>query len=478
MIVTETSADGLKREFKVVVQKEDIEIRILGRLEEMRKTVNMRGFRPGKVPVSLLRKRFGGSVRGEILQEALSQTSAQALAEKGMRAVMQPKIAEIKFDEGEDLEYTMAVELMPDIAPKDFRDIKLQRQLAEVDDQHVDGAIERIASGHTNYVPVKRARPAKQGDALEIDFLGKIDGVAFEGGSGAGHVIELGSNTFVPGFEDQLLGAKPGDHLEVKITFPENYASPELAGKDAVFEVDVKELKKAELVVIDDAFATQHGLADLAAMRGQIKEQIERDFAAVSRAKLKRALLDNLSDEYDFPVPPGMLDIEFAAIWHGITQAKEQSRLDPSDAGRSDDELRADYRAIAERRVRLGLLLSEVGRLNNLTVEPEEVNRAIMAQARERPGQEDKVIQFYRDNPEALNEVRAPLLEDKVVDFILEMAEVTDEKVTAAELMYSPEDDAPAASAKKPAGQKKKPAAKKKKPAAKKKKPAAKKPSG
>ncbi len=461
MIVTETSADGLKREFKVVVQKEDIETRILGRLEEMRKTVNMRGFRPGKVPVSLLRKRFGGSVRGEILEEALSQTSAQALAEKGVRAVMQPKIAEVKFDEGEDLEYTMAVELMPDIAPKDFRDIKLKRQSAEVGDQDVDGAIERIAAGHKNFVPVKRARRAKKGDALEIDFVGKIDGAAFEGGSGTGHVIELGSNTFVEGFEDQLVGAKPGDHLEVKITFPENYVNAELAGKYAVFEVDVKELKKAEPVAIDEAFAKQHGFDDLAAMRALIKEQIERDFAAVSRAKLKRALLDVLSEDYDFPVPPGMLDIEFAAIWHGITQAKEQNRLDSSDVGRSDDELRADYRAIAERRVRLGLLLSEVGRLNNITVEPEEVNRAIMAQARARPGQEDKVIQYYRENPEALNEVRAPLLEDKVVDFILEMAEVTDEKVTAEKLMYSPEDDAPAARAKDPAGKKKKPTGKK-----------------
>ncbi len=477
MIVTETSADGLKREFKVVVQKEDIETRILGRLEEMKKTVNMRGFRPGKVPVSLLRKRFGGSVRGEILEEALSQTAAQALAEKGVRAVMQPKIAEVKFDEGEDLEYTMAVELMPDIAPKDFRDIKLKRQSAEVGDQDVDGAFERIAASHKNFVPVKRARRAKKGDALEIDFVGKIDGTAFEGGGATGHVIELGSNTFVEGFEDQLVGAKPGDHLEVKITFPENYASPELAGKDAVFEVDVKELKIAEPVAIDEAFAKQHDFDDLAAMRAQIKEQIERDFAAVSRAKLKRALLDVLSEDYDFPVPPGMLDIEFAAIWHGITQAKEQNRLDSSDVGRSDDELRADYRAIAERRVRLGLFLSEVGRLNNITVEPEEVNRAIMAQARARAGQEDKVIEYYRENPEALNEVRAPLLEDKVVDFILEMAEVTDEKVTAEELMYSPEDDAPAASAEDdaPAARTKKAAARVKKPAGKKKKPAGKK---
>ena len=442
MIITETSADGLKREFKVVVDKEDIESRISSRLEKLKTTVQLPGFRPGKVPESMLRQRFGSSIRGEVLEEALTQTSAQALAEQGVRPVLQPKIADIKFDEGENLEYTMAVELMPDIVPKNFRDIKLTRQTAAVTDEDVEGTLARIAASHKTFEPVKRARRAKQGDALVIDFVGKIDGVAFDGGTSTDHLIELGSNALVPGFEDQLVGAKPGDSVDVEVTFPEEYPTADLAGKIAAFHVDVKELRKVVPAIADDDFAKEHGFADLADMRAKGREQMERDFAAASRAKLKRALLDTLSEEYDFPIPDGMLDIEFGAIWQRVSEAKEKALLDEADIGRSDDELRADYRAIAARRVRLGLLLSEVGRLNNLTVESDELNRAVMAQARVRPGQEDKVVQYYRENPGALNELRAPLLEDKVVDFILEMATIDDETVTSEELMRTPEDEA------------------------------------
>ena len=442
MIITQTSADGLKREFKVVVDKEDIESRISSRLEKLKTTVQLPGFRPGKVPESMLRQRFGSSIRGEVLEEALTQTSAQALAEQGVRPVLQPKIADIKFDEGENLEYTMAVELMPDIVPKNFRDIKLTRQTAAVTDEDVEGTLARIAASHKTFEPVKRARRAKQGDALVIDFVGKIDGVAFDGGTSTDHLIELGSNALVPGFEDQLVGAKPGDSVDVEVTFPEEYPTADLAGKNAAFHVDVKELRKVVPAIADDDFAKEHGFADLADMRAKGREQMERDFAAASRAKLKRALLDTLSEEYDFPIPEGMLDIEFGAIWQRVSEAKEKALLDEADIGRSDDELRADYRAIAARRVRLGLLLSEVGRINNITVENDELNRAVMAQARVRPGQEDKVVQFYRDHPEALNELRAPLLEDKVVDFVLEMATIEDETVTSEELMRTPEDEA------------------------------------
>ena len=441
MNITETSADGLKREYKVVVDKQDIETRILGRLERLKMTARLPGFRPGKVPESLLRQRFGSSIRGEVLEEALTQTSAQALAEQGVRPVMQPTIADIKFDDGEDLEYTMAIEMMPDIVPKDFRELTLTRQTAEVRDEDVEGTLARIAASHKEFVAVEKARQAKTGDALVIDFVGKIDGVAFDGGSGTDHLIELGSNTFVPGFEDQLVGAKPGDGVEVKVTFPEEYGNAEVAGKEAVFAVDIKELRTVELAVADDEFAKNHGFADLEDMRAKGRQQIERDFAAMSRSKLKRFLLDALADDYDFPVPQGMLDIEFDGIWQRVSEAKEKALLDESDIGRSDDELRAEYRAIAERRVRLGLLLSEVGRLNNITVESDELNRAVMEQARVRPGQEDKVVQYFRDNPEALNELRAPLLEDKVVDFILEMATIEDVVVTADELMRNPEDE-------------------------------------
>ncbi|MFQ5958035.1 MAG: trigger factor [Alphaproteobacteria bacterium] len=439
MLVTETRADGLKREFTVVVDAQDIENRIQGRLQKLTQTVRMPGFRPGKVPASLLRKQFGDSIRGEILEEAVNQSSAQALAEKGVRPAIRPKIEVVRFDEGADLEYTMAVELMPDIVPADFRKIKLVRETAEAAEADVDATVERLAAREKNFVPVEAGVAAVKGDALLIDFIGKIDGVPFEGGSSTDHVLELGSSTFIEGFEDRLIGAKAGDHVSLNVTFPKEYVNDELAGRDAVFEVDVKEIQKVDSVPVDDAFAQSHGFSDLAAMGAAVREQIERDYAAVSRAKLKRALLDALAEQHEFPVPEGMVDIEFDAIWKRVKEDMAEDRLDPDDVGRSEEELRDEYRVIAERRVRLGLLLSEVGRLNNISVEQDEINRAIMERARAFPGQENAVIGFYRQNPEALNELRAPLFEDKVVDFILEMADIDERKVSVAELMRDPE---------------------------------------
>ncbi len=435
MIVTETSADGLMREFKVVVDKRDIEQRIEDRLKELTKTVRMPGFRPGKVPRSLLLKRFGGTIRGEVLDDALTQTSAQALAEKDLRPAIRPTIQVTKFDDGDDLEYTMAVELMPEIEPGDFREISLTRQTVEVTDNEVSERLERLSSREKKTAPLEVDRPGRKGDALVIDFVGKLDGVAFEGGSGADHVLELGSSAFVEGFEDQLIGVRPGDRREVNVIFPKEYMNDALAGREAVFEVEVKAIQTVEPVPLDEAFATGHGFDDLAAMRAAVKEQLERDYAALSRAKLKRALLDALAEGYDFPIPVGMVDGEFDSIWRQIEEDREKQKVDPSDAGRDDDELRAEYRTIAERRVRLGLLLSEVGRLNNITVESDEMQRAVMERARAFPGQESKVIEHYRAHPEALAELRAPMLEDKVVDFIFEMADITDETVPAEELM-------------------------------------------
>lgn len=460
MLVTETKADGLKREFTVVVDAQDIENRIRDRLQKLTKTVRMPGFRPGKVPTSLLRKKFGDSIRGEILEEALNQSSAQALAEKGLRPAMQPKIEVVSFDEGADLEYKMAVELMPDIVPADFRKIKLVRESAEATEAEVEAAIERLAAREKNYLPVEAGVAATKGDALLIDFIGKIDGVPFEGGSSTDHVLELGSSSFVEGFEDQLIGAKAGDHVSLNLTFPKEYVNDELAGKDTVFEVDVKEIQKVEPVPVDEGFAQSHGFSDLAAMGATVREQIERDYAALSRAKLKRALLDALADQHEFPVPEAMADIEFDVIWKRVKEDIAENRLDPDDVGRSEDELHAEYRAIAERRVRLGLLLSEVGRLNNITVEQEELNRVVMERARAYPGQENAVIGFYRQNPEALNELRAPLFEDKVVDFILEMADIEKRKVSVEELMREPDSAETAPKAGRKASAKQKPAKK------------------
>jgi trigger factor len=444
MEITETSAAGLKREYRVVVDAQDIDNRIQDRLEQLKKTVRMPGFRPGKVPVSLLRQKYGDSLRGEVLEQAVDQSSAQALAEKGVRPALQPKIEVTRFEEGEGLEYTMAVETMPEIVPGEFDDLRLTREAAKATDAEVDGAIERLAAREKNYVPVTEDRPAEKGDALTIDFVGKIDGTPFEGGSATDHVLELGSSSFIEGFEDQLIGRKAGDSAEVKVTFPKEYVNDELAGKEAVFEVEVKEIQIAEPIPADDAFAQGLGFENLGGLREAMREQIERDYANVSRTKLKRGLLDELAKRYDFPVPEGMVDLEFEAIWRRVSEDIEEKRLDADDAGRSEDELRGDYRTIAERRVRLGLLLSEIGRLNTIDVEQDEINRAIMERAQGFPGQEARVIEFYRSNPQAVAELRAPLFEEKVVDYIIDKASVADRTVSVEELMSEPDEPAAA----------------------------------
>ena len=439
MQVTETSSAGLKREYKVVIDAKDIDGRIEDRLEQLRMTVRMPGFRPGKVPVSLLRKKYGDSLRGEVLEQAVNQSSSQALAEQGVRPALQPKIEVTRFEEGEGLEYTMAVEAMPDIVPGDLDNISLTNETAEITDAEIETSIERLAARDKNYVPVTEERPAGKGEALLIDFVGKIDGAPFEGGSATDHTLELGSSSFVEGFEDQLIGKKAGESVEVKVTFPAEYMNEELAGKDAVFEVEIKEVQTVEPVPVDDAFAQGLGFENLDGLRDAMREQTERDHTTFSRAKLKRRLLDDLAGRYDFPVPSGMVDLEFESIWQRVSEDKEMNRLDADDVGRDDEELRADYREIAERRVRLGLLLSEIGRLNSIDVEPEEVKRAVMERAQGFPGQEAQVVEFYRSNPQAVAELRAPLFEEKVVAYIMSKAKIAEKSVSLEELMREPE---------------------------------------
>ena len=474
MEVIQTASDGLKHEFKVVVDAKDIEIRIEARLEEIRRTANLPGFRPGKVPVSMLRKRYGEALRGEILEQALSESSAQAISENNLRPAMQPAIQVTTFEPDGNLEYSMSVEVMPEIVLGDFSKIKLTRLVGEVGDDDISEMLDRMAASEKNFVAVDKPRKAKLGDALVIDFVGSIDGVEFEGGSAMDHTLELGTNAFIEGFEEQLVGAKPGDHVTVNVTFPEAYGSADLAGKASVFEVDVKALQEAAPVTLDDAFAQSRGFDDLEALRAMAKDRMSQDYAGVSRTQIKRALLDKLADLYDYDVPAGMIDSEFEAIWKHLMEDREKNEIDPSDVGRDDDELREDYRAIAERRVRLGLLLSEVGRVRNVSVEQEEVNRAVTERAKSFPGQEETVLKHYRENPQALDELRAPLFEEKVVDLIISEAAVTDKKVSLDELMHAPEEQTPPAK-KKPAAKKK--AAAKKAPAKKApaKKPAAKK---
>jgi trigger factor len=439
MQITETNAEGLKHEFTVVIASNDIEQKMQDRLTEIGKTVRLPGFRPGKVPMPILRKRYGASLLGEVLESTVSDSSAQAIAEKGLRPAMQPKIEIVSFKEGTDLEYKMAVEVMPEIKPIDFSALELERLRPEIPEEEVDNALKRIAEPHRKGEAVDR--PAEKGDVLVMDFVGSVDGTEFPGGSATDYRLELGSGRFIPGFEDQLVGVKAGDERTVEVTFPADYGNDELAGKAASFAVKAKAVEELKPATIDDEFGKELGFDDLEGLRKAIRDQLERDYNGLARQRLKRKLLDELAVRHDFPVPPGMADLEFDTIWKQFEQAREQNKeVVADDAGKSDDELKSEYRAIAERRVRLGLLLAEIGQSNSLTVSPEEVNRALFEEARKHQGYEKQVIEFYRGNPQAMANLRAPIFEDKVVDFILEMAKVTDKPVSIADLLAADDD--------------------------------------
>ncbi|MZR30523.1 trigger factor [Sneathiella litorea] len=474
MQITQTNSDGLKRDFTIVVEAAEIDTKVTEKLTTVGAEVKLPGFRPGKVPLAILRQRFGKSVMGEVLEQTVNEMSQKALDENELRPAQQPKIEITKFDEGTDLEFTLEVEIMPDFTPMDFSKLKLEKLVAEVEEEKVDEALTEIAGQQKNFVAVSKNRKSKEGDALQIDFVGKVDGEAFEGGSAEGHQLELGSNSFIPGFEEQLVGTKGGDEVEVNVTFPENYGAEHLAGKDAVFEVKVHEVRESAEVEINDEFAKKLGLDDLNALKDAVRGQIGEQYNQFSRQSLKRNMLDAMADAHDFEVPPGMKQGEFDNIWKQFEQELEQSGQKLEDQDKSEEELRTEYMDIAERRVRLGLLLAEVGRINNIEVSQDEVNQAMVAQARNYPGQEQMIFEMFQKRPEMQAQLRAPIFEDKVIDFISELATVTEKKVSVDELMKDPDEEEAEKPTKKPAAKKaapKKAAPKKttaKKPAAKK----------
>ena len=442
--VTETSAEGLRHEFKVVVESTAIEERVDAKLGELAGTISLPGFRPGKVPLSLLKKRYGNAVMGEVIEETVNEGAQRALSDKGLRPALQPSIEITKFEEGGELEYTLSVEVLPDIDPDDFSSIAVEQLRVKPTEEDVEADLKLLAEAQTTF-ETEENRGAELGDAVVIDFVGRQDGVEFEGGRATDFQLVLGSHVFFPGFEDQLLGATVGQHLDVGVTFPEAHPAEDLAGKHAVFEVDVKEVKRPEVAAIDDELATRVGLENLEELKKALLDKIKSDYDRASRDRVKRKLLDELAGRYDFEVPPGLVDGEFDAIWGQIGERilkshGEGEEPQESEEKMSEEEMKAEYREIAERRVRLGLLLTEVGNRNNIEVHPEELNRAMAEQARRYPGKEHEIVQELRSDPEAQNRLRASIFEDKVVDFILEMVNVTERDVTRDELFDESED--------------------------------------
>lgn len=498
MQVTETSTDGLKRELRVVVPAGDLEEKVTSRLGEIGRTINLPGFRPGKVPMQILRKRFGSSVLGEVLESTIQGSSAEAIREHNLRPALPPKVDIVSFSEGTDLEYKMALEVLPDIPEPRFADVSIERLVVEVPDEDVDRAIERIAEQQRKSEAVDR--PAESGDVIVADVEGRAGEQEIPGANGKDRQIALGSGNFITGFEEQLIGATTGERRTVRVTFPEDYGVAEFAGKEAVFTVDVKEVRQRLPIVMDDDLGRAVGLESLAELRQEVQQQMQRDYNAASRLRLKRALLDRLAETHDFPVPPGMVEMELDSIWRQYQAEKERDGaahseaaagdevqtaegepggaaadragaeaaeavsggldIEPAqvaaaessselpaaaNAGEGDEAARAEYRKIAERRVRLGLLLAEVGRSNNITVTQDEMNQAITREARRHPGYERQVLDFYRQNPEATANLRAPIFEDKVIDFIVELAKVEERKISPQELLTMPDPDADAA---------------------------------
>lgn len=438
MQVTEINADGLKREFKVVVPAGQLETRMQDRLAEIARTVRLPGFRPGKVPMKLVRQKYGPSIMGEVLETAVNEGTQTAIQDKGLRPAVQPKVEITSYNEGADLEFSVALEVLPEISFMDFATVELEREKAVIDDAEIDETLTRIAERAETTEAV--TRKSKSGDTLVIDFVGKVDGEEFAGGKAEGYSLKLGSGTFIPGFEDQLIGKKAGEAVVVKVTFPAEYGNDKLAGQPAEFDVTVNEVREGKPAAIDDELAKGVGMETLDALKTAIRDEIARDLDQLARLKLKRKLLDVLAANHDFPVPPSLVEQEFEAIWKQLEQDKEAGRLDAADAAKSDDELKTEYTGLAERRVRLGLLLAEVGQKNNLVVSQEDLERGLMNEARRFPGQEHLVFQYYKSNPDAMNSLRAPLYEEKVIDFIIELAKITDKEIPAAELRKDPDE--------------------------------------
>ena len=449
MQVTETLSEGLKHEFQVSVPAADLDAKADAKLVDLKDKVRINGFRPGKVPVAHLKKIYGKSVMAETIDQTIRDTNTQIFTERGFRLATEPKVtmpteeAEVeKILSGQsDLTYTVAVEVVPAITLADFKTFSVEKPVADITDADVDEAIKRLADANRSYAAKAEGAKAESSDRVKVNFKGTIDGVAFDGGTGKGIDVVIGSNTFIPGFEDQLIGIGVGETRTLKVAFPKNYLNNDLAGKDAEFETTATAIETPEEKVVDDEFAKTLGLESLDKLKQLMRDRLAGEFNQATRQRVKRALLDRLDETHKFDAPPSLIDEEFNLMWNSVKAEMDSSGKTFADENTTEEKAKEEYRTIADRRVRLGLVLSEIGEKNKITVTDDEVSRAVIERARSMPGREKEVWDFYRSNPQALAQLRAPIYEDKVVDFILELANVTEKKVSKDELFKDDEND-------------------------------------
>jgi trigger factor len=448
MQVTEKLSDGLRRELEIIVTAQDLETKLTEQLEDMKDRVQLKGFRPGKVPFDYLRRLYGKSVMGEIIQKEVTKSSDLALKDRKERPAFQPQIkmtedekeVELILEGKMDLSYLMVYEILPDFEMADFSKIKVEKPVAEVDEKEIDAGVENIVENSISYKPVERG--ARNKDRLTLDFIGKLDGEVFEGGTAEDAFLVLGNNTFIDGFEDGLIGAKAGDKLTIEGHFPDDYNAEHLAGKTALFDVTVKEVGEPSKPEVNDEFAKTVGFETVAALREAVEGGIREEQDAYGRDKVKKSIMDALDKAYEFDLPPSLVDNEFDGIWEQITHKMgDDGKNFGEDGEESEEDARKKYRKIAERRVRLGLILSQVAEKNKISISDQEVSTALGERIRQFPGQEQQVIEFYQNNPAAVAEIRAPLLEEKVVDYLLELMQVVDKTVSREELMAVDEDE-------------------------------------
>ncbi|MGE7470222.1 trigger factor [Bosea sp. NPDC003192] len=463
MNVTETLSQGLKREFQVVLNATDLKTRLDDGLAGLQGKARINGFRPGKVPVGHLRRLYGRSVMADVVQNAVNEANQKIVTDNGLKLAFEPQI---KFPEDKDeieaameakgdLAFTVALEVLPKIEVVDVSDVALDKPVAEVPEADVDAALERMASQNRSFESKKDGAKAAKGDRLLISFVGTLEGKPFDGGTGSEIPLELGAGQFIPGFEEQLEGVKKGEQRTVSVTFPENYTATHLAGKPAEFAVTVDDVQAPGALKIDDELAKGFGMESLEALKTAIREQIGREFGEQSRRKVKKALLDALDGKYSFELPPTLVEQEFAAVWSQVEADMKNANKTFADENTTEDEARAEYRKIAERRVRLGLVLAEIGEQAKVQISDDEVTQALIQRARQFPGQEKEVWEFYRKNPQALAEIRAPIFEEKVVDHLLGQVKVSDKSVSR-EALFADDEDEGAAEAKPKAAKAKK----------------------